>query len=66
MKSVENELEQTTINAAAPVTAMKTTADNDRNSGKRWDWETDLLLLNAKTHYPPVGASCSANTDANL
>jgi hypothetical protein len=37
----------------------------DRNNGKRWDWETPLRLLNAKTHYPPVGASCSANTAAN-
>ena len=54
MKSVENEWEQNCDeNAAAPVAAKKTTADNDRNSGKRWDWETALRLLNAQTLYPP-------------
>ncbi len=51
-------------NATAPV-AAKTQQQIDRNNGKRWDWETALLLLNTQTHYPPVGASCSANTAAN-
>jgi hypothetical protein len=40
-------------NTVAPVAAKKTTADNDRNSGKRWDWETALRLLNVQTHYLP-------------
>jgi hypothetical protein len=39
-------------NAAALVTA-KTQQQIDRNSGKRWDWETALRLLNAQTHYLP-------------
>ena len=53
MKSVENEWEQTAMkNAPAPITA-KTQQQIDRNSGKRWDWETALRLLNAQTHYPP-------------
>ena len=39
-------------NAAAPI-AAKTQQQIDRNSGKRWDWETALRLLNAQTHYPP-------------
>ena len=39
-------------NAAAPV-AAKTQQQIDRNNGKRWDWETALLLLNAQTHYLP-------------
>ncbi len=43
-------------NAADPV-AAKTQQQIDRNNGKRWDWETALLLLNAQTHYPPVGVS---------
>jgi hypothetical protein len=25
----------------------------NRDNGKRWDWETDLRLLNVQTHYPP-------------
>jgi hypothetical protein len=49
---------------AAPV-AAKTQQQIDRNNGKRWDWETDLRLLNDQTYYPPVGTSCSANTAAN-
>jgi hypothetical protein len=40
-------------NTAAPVAVKKTTADNDRNSGKHWDWETALRLLNTQTHYLP-------------
>ncbi len=51
MKSVENEWEQTVIDASTPVTTKKTTVDNDRNSGKRWDLETTLHLLNAQTYY---------------
>ncbi len=58
MKSVENEWEQIAIDAATPVATKKTTVDNDRNSGKRWDWETTLHLLNAQTYY-------IANTVAN-
>ncbi len=50
-------------NAAAPV-AAKTQKQIDRNNGKRWDWETDLRLLNTQTNYPPVGARCSANAGA--
>jgi hypothetical protein len=62
MKSVENEWEQAAMkNAAAPV-AAKTQQQIDRNNGRRWDWETALRLLNAQTHYPPVGSRCSANT----
>jgi hypothetical protein len=52
MKSVENEWEQTAIDAAAPVAAKKQ-QQIDRNNGKRWDWETALRLLNAQTYYPP-------------
>ncbi len=51
-------------NASSPV-AVKTQQQIDRNNGTRWDWETALLLLNAQTHYPPVGTSCSANAPAN-
>ncbi len=51
-------------NAAAAV-AAKTQQQIDRNNGRRWDREMALRLLNAQTHYPPVGASCSANTTAN-
>jgi hypothetical protein len=40
-------------NTDAPVATKKTTTDNDRNSGKHWDWETTLRLLNAQTHYLP-------------
>jgi hypothetical protein len=39
-------------NAAAPVT-VKTQHQIDRNSGKLWDWETSLRLLNTQTHYLP-------------
>ena len=45
--------------------AAKTQQQIDRNNGRRWDWETALRLLNAQTHYPPVGVSCSANTTAS-
>ncbi len=51
-------------NTTAPV-AAKTQQQIDRNNGKRWDWETALLLLNTQTHYPPVGTRCNTNTPAN-
>jgi hypothetical protein len=25
----------------------------NRDNGKRWEWETALRLLNSQTHYPP-------------
>ena len=45
-------------NAAAPE-AARTQQQIDRNNGKRWDWETALRLLNAQTHYPPVGLAAA-------
>ncbi len=55
MKSVENEWEQTVMKMQLlrSLRRKQQLIMTDRNSGKRWDWETTLRLLNVQTHYPP-------------
>lgn len=45
-------------NAAAPVAAKKTTADNDRNNSKRLGSRI-ALRLKFPAYYPPLGAAAA-------